>query len=421
VASIQRVKNSPNFTIRFRFQGRNVHRSLATGDRRKATGIHSRIEETIRLLESGRIEIPAGTDPIEFIFADGKNPEKPLKAKSLGLTEFYATYEEKLPEGRKEASTLYGERIHLKHLKRHLGPNRKMQSITKADLQNYVSYRLKEKHHNKPIQPDTVRKELVTFRMLWNWGVQEGLLAGPSPTKHVVLPLTDEKPPFMTCKEIATIIARGGLTEKDESRLWEAIYLETSEVGEVLEHIRKTAQHPFIYPMMVFVAHTAARRSEMVRSLIEDIDFRSRTVMLREKKKSRTKAMTYRRVDMSPLLYKVMQEWIQNHPGGQHTFCQLRGFRRVTPLTAWQAHHHLKQTMADSDWKFITGFHIFRHSFASNLAAAEVDQRVIDEFMGHQTEEMRRRYRHLFPAQRRAAIESVFGVDDEEGRIPLAS
>ncbi len=76
--------------------------------------------------------------------------------------------------------------------------------------------------------------------------------------------------------------------------------------------------------------------------------------------------------------------------------------------------------MATSDWKFITGFHIFRHSFASNLAAAEVDQRVIDEFMGHQTEEMRRRYRHLFPAQRRAAIEAVFGTEEEE-IIPLAS
>ncbi len=296
-----------------------------------------------------------------------------------------------------------------------------MQSISKADLQTYVTKRLKEKYHEKPIQPDTVRKELVTFRMLWNWGVQEGLLMGPSPTKHVVLPLTDEKPPFMTRQEIERIVARGGLTEKDESRLWDAIYLETAEINEVLEQIRKTAVYPFIYPMTVFVAHTSARRSEMVRSLIEDIDFRSRTVVLREKKKSRTKAMTYRRVDMSPLLYQVMQEWITNHPGGQHTFCQLRGLRSVTPLTVWQAQHHLKQTMAKGNWSFLTGFHVFRHSFASNLAAAGVDQRVIDEFMGHQTEEMRRRYRHLFPAQRRAAIEAVFGTVGNENQVPLAS
>ena len=33
-----------------------------------------------------------------------------------------------------------------------------------------------------------------------------------------------------------------------------------------------------------------------------------------------------------------------------------------------------------------------------------VDQRIIDEWMGHQTEAMRKRYRHLFPKDRRAAI-----------------
>ena len=55
---------------------------------------------------------------------------------------------------------------------------------------------------------------------------------------------------------------------------------------------------------------------------------------------------------------------------------------------------------------FKINFNRYRHSFASNLAAAGVDQRVIDEFMGHQTEPMRKRYRHLFPKTRRSAIES---------------
>jgi hypothetical protein len=30
--------------------------------------------------------------------------------------------------------------------------------------------------------------------------------------------------------------------------------------------------------------------------------------------------------------------------------------------------------------------------------------------MGHQTEEMRRRYRHLFPDQQQVAIQEVFGT-----------
>ena len=101
--------------------------------------------------------------------------------------------------------------------------------------------------------------------------------------------------------------------------------------------------------------------------------------------------------------------------GGQYTICQkletVRGKRRETyvPLTRSEAHDHFKRTLRGSKWEKIKGFHVFRHSFASNLAAAGVDQRIIDEWMGHQTEEMRRRYRHLFPDQQREAINLVFG------------
>lgn len=38
-----------------------------------------------------------------------------------------------------------------------------------------------------------------------------------------------------------------------------------------------------------------------------------------------------------------------------------------------------------------------------------IDQRIIDSFVGHTTEEMRRRYTHLFPSSKKAAIEAVFG------------
>ena len=60
-------------------------------------------------------------------------------------------------------------------------------------------------------------------------------------------------------------------------------------------------------------------------------------------------------------------------------------------------------------WLDVQGYHVLRHSFASNCALKGVDQRIIDAWMGHQTEAMRRRYSHLFPEQQQAAIRSVFG------------
>jgi hypothetical protein len=48
-------------------------------------------------------------------------------------------------------------------------------------------------------------------------------------------------------------------------------------------------------------------------------------------------------------------------------------------------------------------------SFISALASQGVDQRVIDEVVGHQSEEQRKRYRHLYPGVMREAITRVFG------------
>ncbi len=43
------------------------------------------------------------------------------------------------------------------------------------------------------------------------------------------------------------------------------------------------------------------------------------------------------------------------------------------------------------------------------LPVTKGDQRIIDEFVGHQTDEQRRRYRHLIPDIKQKAITGVFG------------
>src|SRR5262249_20682996 len=152
---------------------------------------------------------------------------------------------------------------------------------------------------------------------------------------------------------------------------------------------------------------------------------------------------TTRRVPLSPHLVSVIKEYLSAHPGGQFLFCQgeeafrSRTRRRTTghkgeksrsstltgrlsgasegerpglgPLTRDEAHDHLKRTVKGSKWEVLRGWHVFRHSFCSILAMKGCDQRVIDEFVGHQTEEQQRRYRHLAPDVKRQAIVSAFG------------
>jgi integrase len=79
------------------------------------------------------------------------------------------------------------------------------------------------------------------------------------------------------------------------------------------------------------------------------------------------------------------------------------------PIKGDEAHDHLRRSLRGSRWAVIRGWHIARHSFASNCAAKGIDQRLIDRWLGHTTDEMRRRYQHLIPHQEQQAIGAVFG------------
>lgn len=81
----------------------------------------------------------------------------------------------------------------------------------------------------------------------------------------------------------------------------------------------------------------------------------------------------------------------------------------ILPLTEDEARQHLKRTLAGSEWEVVRGYHVLRHSFISACASRGIDQRLIDEWVGHQTGEQRRRYRHLYPGVQAEAIRSVFG------------
>ena len=200
--------------------------------------------------------------------------------------------------------------------------------------------------------------------------------------------------------------------------LWENLFLSPAQIKEFLEFVKATAASPFVYPMMVFIGHTGARRAEMLRSQVTDFDFDNKRVRVREKKRDTKLKETTRYVDMSPLLEEVMKEWLKNHPGGQFSFCSGGAWPRskkqtatakFAPLTEKECYHHFKRTLSESKWRVVKGFHTFRHSFASNLAMAGARQEVIDKLLGHQTEDMRRRYRHLFPHETIDAMKKVFG------------
>jgi integrase len=71
--------------------------------------------------------------------------------------------------------------------------------------------------------------------------------------------------------------------------------------------------------------------------------------------------------------------------------------------------NYFDRALRVSKWNVLRGLHVFRHSFISAMASSGIDQRIIDSFVGHCTEEQRRRYAHLYPNVQQQAMQNVFG------------
>jgi len=406
MASVER--HYGRFRIVFRFQDQKYHHALNTDDPKEAEGCRLRLEENLRLLRRGRLKLPPDADLAVFLLSDGTINGEPIVEKSVSLGELFDRYKKEFPDGVKEANTRYIESVHLRHLRKILKARTPVTSIATASLQHYVDARSKQKgRKGRNISHETIRKEIGTFSSVWNkFGLPMNLVHVPAPTKGLIYRKIVPKQPFRTWEQIERQIARGGLTTAQQEELWDGLFLSLAQIDEILDHVRKLQRLPFLYPMFLFTAHTGARRSEMLRSLIDDFDFGAKMIRIREKKRDKSRESTFRYVPMSDRLAEDMAAWFAQHPGGQYTLCQ----KANEPLSMMMAYHYFVDAVAGSKWDKLRGWHVFRHSFISNCAAKNVDQRMIDEWVGHQTDEMRRRYRHLFPDQQLKAIQTVFGA-----------
>jgi integrase len=269
-----------------------------------------------------------------------------------------------------------------------MGRERTMMSIDRNIIQDYVKARSVEGR-----KPYTIKKELKTLRMAWRWAINWGGFNVSQigwEIKDLSFPRENGKPPFQTFDQITAKIGRGGIAPEKQKELWDSLFLRSEEIAELLQTVAKT--DPLTHALVAFAALTGARRSELMRSQIEDIDLKQRSITIREKK--RTRGDSYRTVDMHPILERLLSDHLANHPGGQFTFCNADLF----PLTKDQFNDRFKRAVRNHEkFKRLKGWHVLRHSFISVLCQKGVDQRIISLYVGHQTKEMEERYRHLIP------------------------
>ncbi|MFO0935130.1 MAG: site-specific integrase [Gemmataceae bacterium] len=415
MASIEKRGN--RFRIVFRLGNEKHFASLKTAERREAESCLSRLEENLRMVERGRLVIPDNADPGIFLLTDGKLVQKVKYDTVMTFSGLAEKYRSTFTVDAKEKNTLTTERIHMKHFEKFFGAKTLLTQISNATVQGYIASRTDSKYREKPIRPQTIKKEIATLKFVWNWAQRNGYVTATFPGTILVYPKTKLKEPFRTYDQIKSIIDRGGMTKMQERELWDGLFLNPNEISEILDFIKNQSWYPWLYPFVVTAAYTGARRSELLRARVDDFDFINKVVVLREKKRCKDRE-TFRTVEMLPILEKEIQSYFKHdHPGGLFAFAE----KANEPVNDSNNQKAMKRVLQKSKWEKLRGYHAFRHSFVSVLASSGVDQRLIDEMTGHQTEEMRRRYRHLTPQVKRAALFGAFSKTQRVGSVRTAT
>lgn len=396
--------DSGNWRIRFRHSGQRYFRSLDTRVEAVARTRLAEVQDVLSLLARGRLEVPQGVEDVAgWIVAGGRVVDVPKPAAdSPTVATATESYFDALPAGGKEANSLNTERIHLRHLARFLGEGLPVSAIDTQTLQRYVTARAGESGlRGRKVSPITIKKELITIGLLLAYCRRQGWTTNTIDKREIRFPKGHAKQPFRTLADVESIIARGGLSAKETAELEECIFLDEKEVLSLLKFIKENSDLPWLYPFCAVAAMAGCRRSEILRLTVEDIDFSDNRLTVREKKRKRSVSISFRQVEMHPKLAAILRDWLAVYPGGRLVFCETPN----TPLTLTAVSEAWPNTLDQSKrWKRLRGYHVLRHSFASIAAMRDVSDSTIDGWLGHQTEEMRARYRHLFPAARRSAI-----------------
>lgn len=150
------------------------------------------------------------------------------------------------------------------------------------------------------------------------------------------------------------------------------VFFTNDEIKEVLENAKGYSPN-FLYPIFYSLAHTGARRSEILNLCWNDIDFVRGTLTFRE-----TKNGSNRTIKMSPQLLKLIQDqprtsaFVFTNPSGE----QIGRSQLSRHVLAFKAHYPFHK-----NWNC----HSFRHSFAYNHLKSGINMYELQALMGHKS------------------------------------
>lgn len=392
------------YRVHFTFAGKQYKKGHIK-DQDVAYVVQSRVNTLVIQLKTGVLEPPKGDESVrDYIFRlampQPAEEENPPTVSVHHLSDLLRVYKEDLPSSLKAASTILTEKTHLRHLERFVlragYGDPLLADINVGFFRHYQNFRRSEKIRN-----DTIKKELGTFQGLWKYAVDYG---------HVKYNVVRDVPRgksevpgdrFRAMSEAEALISSDNYNEIELREIKRFRFLNRSEVEELLSLFKGM----WIHPVLVALADTGMRRGEVCALEWCDVDLERKILCIKSMKQSRHRGQTPRYVPIRDRLLALLQDQKQKTGHKRWVFISPRGggqlwrdglnvcFRRVTTGTRFEG----------------LGLHCLRHSLASCLAEKGVDQREINEILGHMTQEMAQRYLHISREKLRTAMEKLDG------------
>ncbi len=295
---------------------------------------------------------------------------KYFKKRNGGTTpfsEFGETYLERVTAFQKSART---ERTRVLSWMRHFN-RRPLGQITRNEIEEW------QRQKRMSAKPATVNRTLCRLRHMFNKAVEWEMM---------------EENPMKRLKFLRENNARQR-------------YLTLAECHVLLE----ACSAPYIKDICSLAIHTGMRQGEILNLRFCDLDFASRTILIRDSKNGQP-----RHVPMDSTVLSMFTRTSQNTED-EFIFPARSGKRRTQLQKGFSAARKNSGLIG-------LHFHDLRHTFASHWVMNGGDLYVLRDLLGHKSITMTQRYAHLCPAYKRAVVDRLDNIWDspKQGTQPSA-
>ncbi|MBU1708009.1 tyrosine-type recombinase/integrase [bacterium] len=249
-----------------------------------------------------------------------------------------------------------------------------MARITTADIERYLTAR------SNDISPKTWNEELRIINRFFRFAVARNYIvdnpAAPISKRHVEKPAVE--------------------------------ILKPHELELIMKYANEAAR-----PLYQILLYTGMREGEARHLQWQDVDLtpKHEHVIVRSTPVHRTKNRKDRIIPLSPEIVEVFKIlWKNRDKKSPYVLPNSEGKPRFYPLNTWM--RLLRRIERDEGVLIakgfhMNGFHLFRHTFATNALASGVDIRTVQDWLGHSSIVQTQRYLNLLPEHKHQQIKKL--------------